>query len=81
VTVRLESDFRRAVPLGTELFVRSEVVARAGRKIYLHALARMDAPDGPVAVEARALFLVVPGEHFEKHAGEAAWRTGTRVVP
>lgn len=73
VTARLETDFKQAVPLGTELFLRSECVAVDGRKLYLHAEARMDAPDGPLAVESRALFVGVGGEHFARHAGNAEY--------
>jgi hypothetical protein len=39
----------------------------AGRKIYESAEGRLGAPDGPVAVRARALFVVVGMEHFIKH--------------
>lgn len=73
VTARLETDFRHAVPLGTELFFRSECVAVDGRKIYLHAKANIGGADGPLAVESRALFVGVGGEHFEKHAGNAEY--------
>ena len=77
VTARLETDFKRAVPLGTELFLRGECVAIEGRKLFLHAEARMDAPDGPLAVEGRALFVGVGGEHFARHAGSAEyWGSG-----
>ncbi|HVU74731.1 MAG TPA: PaaI family thioesterase [Mycobacteriales bacterium] len=77
VTARLETDFVRPVPLGSAVFLRSECIAVDGRKVYLQAHARLDAPDGPVALETRALFVSVGGEHFAKHAGDAAyWGSG-----
>jgi acyl-coenzyme A thioesterase PaaI-like protein len=77
VTARLETDFSRPVPLGTEVFLRSECTAVEGRKIYLHAQACLGAPDGPLALETRALFISVGGEHFARHAGNAEyWGSG-----
>ena len=64
VTVRLETDFRRPVPVGTTLYITAECVAIAGRKIYSRAVGRLGAPDGPVGVEAAAVFIAVPIEHF-----------------
>lgn len=64
VTGRLEVDFRRPVPVGTTLHIRTEVVGVKGRKVFTRAVGRLDAPDGPVAVTAAALFVQVPIEHF-----------------
>ena len=64
VTVRLEVDYRLPVPVGTTLHVESRITGQRGRKIYTEALGHLGAADGPVAVEAAALFLQVPLEHF-----------------
>ncbi|MFJ5645117.1 PaaI family thioesterase [Streptomyces sp. NPDC093223] len=70
VTGRLETDFVRPVPVGTTLYLAAEVAAVSGRKIYSTAAGRLDAPDGPVAVRAEALFVEVPVEHFTDHGRE-----------
>jgi acyl-coenzyme A thioesterase PaaI-like protein len=67
VTAKLETDFRRPVPVGSTLHISATVDGVAGRKIYESALGRLDAPDGPVAVAARALFVTVGMEHFLRH--------------
>ncbi|MEO3975656.1 PaaI family thioesterase [Streptomyces sp. CAU 1734] len=64
VTGRLETDFLRPVPVDTVLFLRAEVTAVAGRKIFSTAVGRIGGPDGPVAVRARGLFIEVKVEHF-----------------
>ncbi|NMH94202.1 PaaI family thioesterase [Pseudonocardia bannensis] len=64
VTARLQTHFRRPVPVGTTLYLHARVDRREGRKLWVSAQGRLDAPDGPVAAEADALFLVVPAEHF-----------------
>lgn len=67
VTGRLETDFRKPVPVGSTLHITATVDGRAGRKIYESAVGRLDAPDGPVAVRARALFVTVDMAHFIRH--------------
>jgi acyl-coenzyme A thioesterase PaaI-like protein len=64
VTGRLEVDFRRPVPVGSTLHIRAEVLGVKGRKVFTRAVGRLDAPDGPVALTAAALFIQVPIEHF-----------------
>lgn len=64
VTGRLEIDFRRPVPVGSQLHVRAHVAGVAGRKTYTRADGFLDAPDGPIAVRAAAVFIAVPMEHF-----------------
>jgi acyl-coenzyme A thioesterase PaaI-like protein len=68
VTARLETDFRRPVPVGTTLWFRSRVDAIVGRKIYTSGVAYLGELDGEVAGTARALFIKVGAEHFLKHA-------------
>lgn len=67
VTARLETDFRRPVPVGTTLWLRSRIDARVGRKIYTSGVAFLGELDGEVAGTARALFLKVGVEHFLRH--------------
>lgn len=67
VTGRLETDFRRPVPVGSTLYIEAEVTGIAGRKVYTRAVGRLDEPEGPVAVTAAALFVRVGMEHFVTH--------------
>ncbi|SFP71393.1 Acyl-coenzyme A thioesterase PaaI, contains HGG motif [Amycolatopsis arida] len=67
VTGRLETDFRRPVPVGSTLHIEARVDGVGGRKIYASADGRLDAEDGPVAVRARGLFVMVGLEHFTSH--------------
>jgi acyl-coenzyme A thioesterase PaaI-like protein len=67
VTGRLETDFRRPVPVGSTLHITAQVDGVSGRKIYSSAVGRLDGVDGPVAVQARALFVQVGMEHFTSH--------------
>lgn len=79
VTARLEIDYRLPVPVGTELAVRAECVAVAGRKTWMRGAASL--PDGRVAVGAAALFLAVPVSHFTRHGDPEAFartRLGSR---
>ncbi|MEV8609438.1 PaaI family thioesterase [Amycolatopsis sp. NPDC051373] len=72
VTGKLETDFRRPVPVGSTLHIETRLDGTAGRKIYVSADGHLDAPDGPVAVTARALFVAVGFEHFTTHGDPAA---------
>lgn len=69
VTARLEVDYLRPVPVGSDLYLHAECTAVAGRKTFVSCVGRLDAPDGPPAMRAAGLFLEVPVEHFRKHAG------------
>lgn len=84
VTGRLETDFKRPVPVGSTLHIIAQLDGVAGRKIYASAEGRLDAEDGPLALRARALFVTVGFEHFTNHGdpdalqklAEAASRRG-----
>jgi len=84
VTGRLETDFRRPVPVGTTLYLDSRAVAVAGRRVFMEAEGRLDSADGEVAVSASAVFVQVDLSHFSKHgrpqdvqaAAEAARASG-----
>lgn len=71
VTAHLETDFRRPVPVGTTLYITAQVDGRSGRRLYVSAVGRSDAPDGPIAVQARAVFAIVGVEHFRRHGRPA----------
>lgn len=64
VTAHLECDFRRPVPVGTELAMRARVKGALGRRIYMSGEALIGER---VAVSARAVFVQVPIEHFLSH--------------
>ncbi|HQR80054.1 MAG TPA: PaaI family thioesterase [Actinomycetota bacterium] len=66
VTARLETDFRRPVPVGSVLLIDAYITGQQGRKLYTRAVGRLG-EQGPVAVTASALFLQVPLEHFREH--------------
>ncbi|MEN9516829.1 MAG: hypothetical protein RLZZ159_695 [Actinomycetota bacterium] len=70
VTGKLETSFRLPVPVGTTLFIEAEIVGQEGRKIYCKAEGRLDSQEGDVAVEAAAIFIIVPMEHFVNNAPE-----------
>lgn len=87
VTVHLEVDYVRPVPVGSVLRISTRITGQVGRKVYTSGTATLDA-DGAVAVQAAALFLQVPLDHFVEHGnstqieaairertgGESAWR-------
>jgi acyl-coenzyme A thioesterase PaaI-like protein len=68
VTARLETDFRRPIPVGSTLWLRARLDGVVGRKYFVSAEARIDAEDGPLAGTARALFVQVGVEHFLRHS-------------
>jgi acyl-coenzyme A thioesterase PaaI-like protein len=67
VTGRLETDFLRPVPVGSTLHIVGKLDGIAGRKVYTSAEGRLNAPDGLVALRARALFVIVDVTHFTRH--------------
>lgn len=71
VTGRLECDFRKPVPVDTTLFIHASIDAMHGRKVYTRAQAHMNDPDGPIAIEAKALFVQVKLDHFVVNGNQA----------
>ena len=71
VTARLETDFLLPVPIGTELHIRAEITGQVNRKVYTSAEGHLGSLDGPVAVRASALFVIVPMKHFMENAPKA----------
>lgn len=78
VTGRLETDFRRPVPVEQPLHIEAWLDGVSGRKVYASGLGRVGAADGPVAVEARAVFVEVAVEHFTTNGDADAVETVTR---
>lgn len=70
VTGRLETSFLMPVQVGKTLYMKAEILGQDGRKIYCHSEGRIGSVDGPLAVEAAAIFIVVPVEHFIDNAPE-----------
>lgn len=70
VTGKLETSFVAPVPVGTTLFIRAEIIGQEGRKIYCKAEGRINSDTGTLAVEAAAIFIIVPMEHFISNAPE-----------
>jgi len=84
VTAHLECDFRRPAPVGSRLEMRAMVDGVKGRRVFMSAVASLDAKP---AVTARAVFVQVPLEHFldngnaeqvEQAARERGQRGGVR---
>lgn len=68
VTARLETDFLMPVSMGSTLHITAEITGQVNRKVYTSAQGRLDSPDGPLAVVASALFVIVPMNHFMDNA-------------
>jgi acyl-coenzyme A thioesterase PaaI-like protein len=68
VTARLETDFILPVPMGSTLHISAEITGQVNRKVYTAAIGRLNSSDGPIAVRAAALFVIVPMKHFMENA-------------
>lgn len=68
VTARLETDFLLPVPIGTTLYMSAHITGVQGRKVYSVSEGRLDSADGPLAVRAASLFIIVPMKHFLENA-------------
>lgn len=64
VTVRLETDFRKPVPVGATLRIDAELVGIEGRKVFTRGVGRVG---DDVVLTAVAVFVQVPVEHFLEH--------------
>ena len=68
VTARLETDFLKPVPIGSTIHITAEITGKVSSKVYTSAQGCLDSPDGPIAVRASALFVIVPMKHFFENA-------------
>ncbi len=75
VTAHLEVDYRLPVPVGSRLEMEAKVERQSGRKLWASLVGHVD---GQVAVNARALFLTVPVDHFIPHAERMGERMADR---
>ena len=64
VTARLETDFLLPVPIGTTLHITAKITGQVNRKVYCSAEGRLGSGDGPLAVQASALYVIVTMNHF-----------------
>ena len=64
VTGRLEVDFRRPVPVGSQLS-SCRPVGASGRKAYAYAEGRLAPPTASSRSARPPVFIAVPLEHFE----------------
>ena len=71
VTARLETDFHKPVPIGSTLYITAQITGQVNRKVYTSAKGHLDSPDGPLAVTASALYVIVPMSHFFNNAPKA----------
>ena len=67
VTARLETDFRKPVPVGQIVHIDGRIVGVDGRKAYTRATGRLGGADGPVVLTAAALFIQVGLAHFQEN--------------
>lgn len=91
VTGRIECDFRRPVPIGSQLHVSAQIIGQKGRRVYMKATGRLGDDEGAVALTAAAIFVQVPIDHFisngqqefvkqamdDRRQGAPAWRPGS----
>ncbi|MGY1641088.1 PaaI family thioesterase [Geodermatophilus sp. SYSU D00703] len=81
MTVRLEVDYRRPVPLSTPLVLRARVVEAAGRKcVVTGTIATAEAPDR-VLVEAAGVFVMPREERHADYFGAITDASGRHAPP
>jgi hypothetical protein len=54
--------------MGTTLHISAEITGQVNRKVYCSAVGRLGSPDGPIAVRAASLYVIVPMQHFLDNA-------------
>lgn len=67
VTGRLQVEYVRPVPVGTDLALYAQVDGIDGRRIFSQARAHAGSADGQLLARAYAVFVAVPIEHFRTH--------------
>ncbi|SFK36399.1 PaaI family thioesterase [Geodermatophilus ruber] len=81
MTVRLELDYRRPVPLSTPLVLRARVTEAAGRTcVVTGTIATAEAPDRTL-VEARGVFVMPREELLADYFGGITDATGRHTPP
>ena len=77
VAVRLDTNFRRLLPLGTDTRLEAWVERSEGRKVWTRG--RLLGDDGEPFAEAEALFLEIDFERFRPMLEKAAAELGVRA--
>nr|WP_051999083.1 PaaI family thioesterase [Gordonia rhizosphera] len=67
VTVHLEVDYLRPIPIGSTLHFRAALLGRQRRKLYTEGVAHIGDPDAPVAMGHAIFVMINPREHFAEH--------------
>ena len=68
VTARLETDFIMPVPVGSVLYIKANITGQKNRKVYSASTGHLGSPDGPIAMRASALYVIVTMQHFIDNA-------------
>jgi acyl-coenzyme A thioesterase PaaI-like protein len=80
VTGRLQVEYLKPVPVGTELWLHAQVDGVSERRIYCQAQAHAGGADGPILARAFAVFVAVPIEHFRQHGRADLVQAATEAV-
>jgi acyl-coenzyme A thioesterase PaaI-like protein len=67
VTGRLQVEYVRPVPVGTDLALHAQVDGVSGRRIFCQARAHAVDLEGDLLARAFAVFVAVPIDHFRTH--------------
>jgi len=81
MTVRLELDYRRPVPLGTPLVLRGRVAEEAGRKVVVTGTIALAAEPDEVLVAARGVFVAPRPERQAAYFGAITDASGRHAPP
>ena len=81
MTVRLELDYRRPVPLDTPLVLRGQVVEEAGRKTVVTGTIALAGAPGDALVEARGVFVAPRPDRQEAYFGAITDASGRHAPP
>jgi hypothetical protein len=54
--------------MGSVLHISARIVGQVSRKVYAVAEGRLNSADGPLAVRAASLYVIVPMDHFLNNA-------------
>ncbi|WP_155820971.1 PaaI family thioesterase [Gordonia hirsuta] len=65
VTVNLEIDYAKPIPLGSTLRFTAEVLGKSGRKVYVRSQAYLDGFEAPVAAAYGIFVEINLRKHFE----------------
>lgn len=76
VTVNLEIDYAKPIPLGSELTFTGEVLGKSGRKVYVRSDAYLDGLEAPVASAVGIFVEINLRTHFETYRDGAVQAPG-----